>query len=110
MNIDDMTDEEKSVAIAHVCNTKELRVVQVTGSGPGYPYWTVQNSKYDEINLYDPTHMALAAEFMKWADKNLLQDNSSEYRWLVAYNFLYDSQRLALDSMLRLAIKKGELR
>lgn len=106
-DVNGMSDQEKSAALLRLmgqavdctCGKPGCTVGREIDSGRG---WFVPTVK----NLYDPANMALSVKVMLWAFETVLQDNSDEYRWLFAYNFLKDT-RTALNNVLKLAIAAG---
>lgn len=123
MSIETMTDQEKSSALARLCNP-HLKAVRAWKRGGynvyAYSFWDDATfvmhdrdvrSKEEAVrfavgDLYDPANMALAAKVALWAFETILKDNSDEHRWLFAYNFLKDT-RTALNNILKLAIAAG---
>ena len=122
MNIDELTDQEKSVALARVMAWKIHPVIGqhiihrfihnvIVGDE------IIGNMLGDVLDLYDPANMALAWRVLNWAIETDLRiveyDKSAPIAWEIykgAQVFTLppaDAQRAWLDKILELAIEAG---
>ena len=108
MNIDKMSDREKSGMLAN-CVGWEIRLIGASSCVlDGGEYIKVDALQYPD--LYTPHNMALAWRVHLWACNNRFGSNTWEYlRWFEASKiFEYeDAQRRWLDKAAKLAIEAG---
>lgn len=126
MNLNDMTDNQKSVMLAKLMGWKVANIplkeaykrvivdangndLGLTPVGGGVKPVEVEISSL-KINLYEPRHMALAWRVLNWAKANYTKLHMSVTKehsiaWIFAYE--PDGQRIALDKILELAIEAG---
>lgn len=123
MNVNEMSQEEKSVALAKLCGweySDDMRYL----SGV-YEYGVIWFDRTDDSpNLYDPANMALAWRVLNWASYNLnkITDDFSEgvlFDFMISgvvTNGYYDAvwtappdeaQSAWLDKILELAVEAG---
>ena len=104
MNIDELTDQEKSRLLIRMLKNDML---------PNR-YLPIDSPEFKPIDLYNPANMALAWRVLNWAkeqkDKGVL-DTPITYWWgdFEAWMKISpaDAQRLWLDQILTLAIEAG---
>jgi hypothetical protein len=113
MNIDGMSDQEKSAALLRLmgqavdctCGKPGCTVGREIDSGRG---WFVPTVK----NLYDPANMALAWRVLNWANQD---ETISQVDWHIYKKYFdellemppADAQQAWLDKILTLAIEAG---
>lgn len=100
MNINELTDETKSVMLARLMGWKTRRYVNHDEFLP-VPPWAWQK------NLYHERYMALAHHVLIWANEQ--EWFTREVREDIAYSFAFASDGVSwsLDEVLRLAIEAG---
>lgn len=127
MNIDEMSDQEKSAVLAQIANIKGLFVRHVpakysTSSDRSYDiddhpaydivsYRTERGHVLIDVDLYDPDNMSLAWRVLNWAAETWADGNWINWAMYEPY-FLLDkppdvAQRAWLDKILELAIEAG---
>lgn len=137
MNLNEMGEQEKSVALARLCGWRIDNIPTSTGAawmrvlcdengndlglrppfGGGIEKRHVDLKPTKLFNLYDPANMALAWRVGVWAGNNLPNDAISKLNdlWLRRDTYPYEvfmwyepeAQRLWLDKILELAIEAG---
>lgn len=130
MSIETMTDQEKSSALARLCNP-HLKAVRAWKRGGynvyAYSFWDDATfvmhdrdvrSKEEAVrfavgNLYDPANMALAWRVLNWAIENFSIPSHHFALRAMADDMAFftlppaDAQRAWLDKILVLAIEAG---
>lgn len=108
MNINDMSDEQKSVLLARLvwreyCPRNGVFLYHGDDYS-GFPLWSYPH----EDTLYHEGCMALARLVLIWANVNM-ETLDQDIQRDVAYSFTFDvdGQRWALDKILSLAIDAG---
>lgn len=131
MNIENMSDNEKSVMLAKLCGW-EMRQHSVYKSEYSlYMHGYGSHGYYmtdDVPNLYDPANMAVAWRVLNWANRQTKRESTSKGGrmvewdvswatyiddWLSPYGYEWydmppeEAQRALLDKILSLAIEAG---
>jgi hypothetical protein len=120
MNLAEMSEQEKSVMLARLCDIDGLEVHQIMGKGEGYPYHDVHWMGDDDIplqfgaNLYSPANMALLAKAIghfafadSWPDESIWEKWDESVSSMLSLCYIHEWMVEVSDYTLQLAVEAG---